>query len=275
MKRLDLLLFEKGLVKSREKARALIMEGVVSVNGAPVTKAGAMCAEDADILIREDTVPFVSRGGLKLEKAVRTFPITLEHVRAADIGASTGGFTDCMLQHGASHVYAIDVGYGQLDWKLRTDERVTVMERTNARYMEPSWFEDPLDFASIDVSFISLSKILPALLPCLREGGQVAALIKPQFEAGRKEVGKNGVVRDEAVHASVIRSVLAFSLEDGFHVRGLSYSPITGPKGNIEFLLYLVRPSGTDSPSCDVTDELVTETVREAHRTLSERSAGK
>ena len=151
MKRLDLLLFEKGLVKSREKARALIMEGVVSVNGTPVTKAGAMCAEDAELLIREDTVPFVSRGGLKLEKAVRTFPITLEHAAAADIGASTGGFTDCMLQHGASHVYAIDVGYGQLDWKLRTDERVSVMERTNARYMEPSWFEGPLDFASIDV----------------------------------------------------------------------------------------------------------------------------
>ena len=274
MKRLDLLLFEKGLVKSREKARALIMEGVVSVNGTPVTKAGAMCPEDADILIREDTVPFVSRGGLKLEKAVGTFPIVLEHARAADIGASTGGFTDCMLQHGASHVYAIDVGYGQLDWKLRTDGRVTVMERTNARYMEPSWFEGPLDFASIDVSFISLSKILPALLPCLREDGQVTALIKPQFEAGRKEVGKNGVVRDEAVHASVIRNVLAFSLEDGFHVRGLSYSPITGPKGNIEFLLYLVRPSGTDSPVCDVTEETVKETVREAHRSLSGRNAG-
>ena len=275
MKRLDLLLFEKGLVKSREKARALIMEGVVSVNGTPVTKAGAMCAEDAELLIREDTVPFVSRGGLKLEKAVRTFSITLEHAAAADIGASTGGFTDCMLQHGASHVYAIDVGYGQLDWKLRTDERVTVMERTNARYMEPSWFEGPLDFASIDVSFISLSKILPGLLPCLKEGGQVAALIKPQFEAGRKEVGKNGVVRNETVHASVIRKVLDFSLETGFHVRGLSYSPITGPKGNIEFLLYLVRPAGTENPECSVTEEDCAETVREAHRTLAERAAGK
>ena len=268
MKRLDVLLFEKGMVKSREKARALIMEGVVTVNGSPVTKAGAMCAEDAEIVIHEDTVPFVSRGGLKLEKAVRTFPITLDHAVAADIGASTGGFTDCMLQHGASHVYAIDVGYGQLDWKLRTDERVTVMERTNARYMEPSWFAGPLDFASIDVSFISLSKILPALFPCLREDGQVAALIKPQFEAGRKEVGKNGVVRDEAVHTSVIRKVLDFSVEYGFHVRGLSYSPITGPKGNIEFLLYLVKPSGTDVPQCETAWESCTETVREAHRTL-------
>lgn len=263
--RLDVVLYERGLAKSREKARALIMAGVVYVDGVRVDKAGAAVAADAPIEVREDPIPFVSRGGLKLQKATEIFPIDLTDKVCADIGASTGGFTDCMLQHGAKQVYAIDVGYGQLEWSLRNDARVAVMERTNARYMEPAWYAQPLDFASIDVSFISLSKMLPPLHACLREGGEVVALIKPQFEAGRSEVGKNGVVRDAKVHADVCRRVLAMAMEAGYHVRGLSFSPITGPKGNIEFLVWLERHAEEIASECGFADAFVSDVVNEAH----------
>jgi len=263
--RLDVVLYERGLAKSREKARALIMAGVVYVDGVRVDKAGAAVAEDAPIEVREDPIPFVSRGGLKLQKATEIFPIDLTGMICADIGASTGGFTDCMLQHGAKQVYAIDVGYGQLDWSLRNDARVAVMERTNARYMEPAWFAQPLDFASIDVSFISLSKMLPPLHACLRENGGVVALIKPQFEAGRSEVGKNGVVRDAKVHAEVCRRVLLMAMEAGYHVRGLSFSPITGPKGNIEFLVWLEHHAEGIASTCAFEQSYVSEVVSAAH----------
>jgi len=239
--RIDVVLTQKGLAPSREKARALIMAGVVYADGKRIDKAGTTVVETAVLEVKENPLPFVSRGGLKLQKAMQVFPISLQERYALDIGASTGGFTDCMLQSGAAHVCAIDVGYGQLDWKLRNDPRVTVMERTNARYMEPAWFSEQPTFASIDVSFISLRLILPPLFNCLAEDGEVVALIKPQFEAGRGEVGKNGVVRDAKVHASVCRQIIDFAKELGFSVRGLSFSPIKGPKGNIEFLLHLKK----------------------------------
>lgn len=261
--RIDVVLTQRGLAQSREKARALVMAGVVYVDGRRVDKAGTGVSEQAAIEVRENPLPFVSRGGLKLQKALEVFPIDLTGAYALDVGASTGGFTDCMLQHGAAHVCAIDVGYGQLDWKLRNDPRVTVMERTNARYMEPAWFSQPADFASIDVSFISLRLILPPLLACLADGGEVAALIKPQFEAGRSQVGKNGVVRDAAVHAAVCGEIIRFAQSTGYGVAGLSFSPITGPKGNIEFLLHLQK---TDAPEQVVSAEAVERIVQEAHR---------
>ena len=260
--RLDVAVFERGLAQSREKARALIMAGDVFVDGRRVDKAGTAIHEDARIEVREDVLPFVSRGGLKLQKAVETFDITLDGVYALDIGASTGGFTDCMLQHGARHVCAVDVGYGQLDWKLRNDERVTVMERTNARNMVPEWYAEPADFASIDVSFISLRLMLPPLRDCLKEDGRVVALIKPQFEAGRAEVGKNGVVRDAAVHARVIREITGFAVNNcGYSLLGLTFSPITGPKGNIEYLMYLKK----GGPSLALSDEYIMRVVDESH----------
>lgn len=261
--RIDVVLTQRGLAQSREKARALVMAGVVYVDGKRVDKAGTGVSEQAAIEVRENPLPFVSRGGLKLQKALEVFPIDLTRAYALDVGASTGGFTDCMLQHGAAHVCAIDVGYGQLDWKLRNDPRVTVMERTNARYMEPVWFSQPADFASIDVSFISLRLILSPLLACLADGGEVVALIKPQFEAGRSQVGKNGVVRDAAVHAAVCGEIIRFAQSTGYGVAGLSFSPITGPKGNIEFLLYLQK---TNAPEQAVSAEAVERIVQEAHR---------
>lgn len=263
--RLDVEMVSRGLCPSREKARALILAGEVRVNGIRADKAGQEIAPEAEIAVIEDAVPFVSRGGLKLDKAVHTFPIELDGRTCADIGASTGGFTDVMLKNGAKHVYAVDVGYGQLDWSLRNDPRVTVMERTNARFMTPDWFSDPISFASIDVSFISLRLILPKLYECLPENGEVVALIKPQFEAGRAEIGKNGVVRDPAVHERVIRDMIEFAQRIGFSVAGLSFSPITGPKGNIEFLLY-IRKTGpkNDADFCDFSG-LVRETVSNAH----------
>ena len=221
--RLDVEMVNRSLCPSREKARALILAGEVRVNGMRAEKAGQEVAVDAEITVVEDAIPFVSRGGLKLDKAIHTFPIDLTDRVCADIGASTGGFTDVMLKNGAKHVYSIDVGYGQLDWSLRNDPRVTVMERTNARFMEPSWFPEPISFASIDVSFISLRLILPPLFACLPEGGETVALIKPQFEAGRSEIGKNGVVRDAEVHKRVIREIAAFSESIGFTVKGLSF----------------------------------------------------
>lgn len=260
--RLDHEMVSRALAQSGERARALIMAGVVTVDGQKATKAGQSVKADSVIVIKEDAVPFVSRGGLKLDKAVREFSIDLKDKICADIGASTGGFTDCMLQNGAQRVYAIDVGYGQLDWRLRSSERVSVMERTNARYMERGWFESELDFASIDVSFISLRLILPPLYPCLRDGGEVAALIKPQFEAGRSEVGKNGVVRDERVHIRVCAELMQFASDVGYSVEGLSYSPITGPKGNVEFLIHLKKGGDKKGTGSENFEDLAQKTVK-------------
>ncbi|MBA4347938.1 MAG: TlyA family rRNA (cytidine-2'-O)-methyltransferase [Clostridiales bacterium] len=263
--RLDVALFERGLAKSREEAHALVLAGQVYLGEVKAEKAGQFVTEDAQINVRGDTCPFVSRGGYKLKKALDTFPITLTDKTCADIGASTGGFTDCMLQHGAKKVYAIDVGYGQLDWKLRSDERVVTLERTNARFMEQAWFEGGLDFASIDVSFISLDKILPPLISCLTEGGQVVALIKPQFEAGRNKVGKHGVVSEESTHVEVIDRVLDVAHNSGYCVRGLTYSPIRGPKGNIEFLLYLEKCIHNKQFATEIDHNTAISVVDDAH----------
>ena len=239
--RLDVLLTEQGLQESRQKAQATIMSGLVFVNGQRVDKPGTAIPNDAKIEIRGNTLKYVSRGGLKLEKAMAEFPIELNGCICGDIGASTGGFTDCMLQNGASKVYSVDVGYGQLAWKLREDPRVVCMERTNARYLTPEQIPDPLDFASIDVSFISLKLIFPSLYGLLRQGGEIACLIKPQFEAGREKVGKKGVVRDPAVHLEVLEYFLTHAKESHFTVLGITYSPIRGPEGNIEYLGYLKK----------------------------------
>lgn len=245
--RLDVLLTERGLLDSRQKAQATIMSGIVFVNGQRVDKVGTAVANDALIEIRGTTLPYVSRGGLKLEKAMQTFPLTLTGKVCADIGASTGGFTDCMLQNGAKKVYAVDVGYGQLDWKLRNDARVVCMERTNARYLTHEEIPEELDFASVDVSFISLKLIFPALYGLLREGGEIACLIKPQFEAGREKVGKKGVVRDPAVHLEVLEHFLIHAKENHFTVLGITYSPIRGPEGNIEYLGFLRKSEEPDA----------------------------
>ena len=245
--RLDVLLTERGLLDSRQKAQATIMSGIVFVNGQRVDKVGTAVSNDALIEIRGTTLPYVSRGGLKLEKAMQTFPLTLTGKICADIGASTGGFTDCMLQNGAKKVYAVDVGYGQLDWKLRNDVRVVCMERTNARYLTHEEIPEELDFASVDVSFISLKLIFPALYGLLREGGEIACLIKPQFEAGREKVGKKGVVRDPAVHLEVLEHFLIHAKENHFIVLGITYSPIRGPEGNIEYLGFLRKSEEPDA----------------------------
>ena len=245
--RLDVLLTERGLLDSRQKAQATIMSGIVFVNGQRVDKVGTAVANDALIEIRGTTLPYVSRGGLKLEKAMQAFPLTLTGKICADIGASTGGFTDCMLQNGAKKVYAVDVGYGQLDWKLRNDGRVVCMERTNARYLTHEEIPEELDFASVDVSFISLKLIFPALYGLLREGGEIACLIKPQFEAGREKVGKKGVVRDPAVHLEVLEHFLIHAKENHFTVLGITYSPIRGPEGNIEYLGFLRKSEEPDA----------------------------
>ncbi|MBB6730513.1 TlyA family RNA methyltransferase [Cohnella zeiphila] len=240
--RLDVLLLEQGFFESREKAKAAIMAGLVLVGSEKVDKAGTKVPRDAEIVVKGAPHPYVSRGGQKLEKAIRHFGLVLSGAVMLDIGASTGGFTDCALQHGAAFVYALDVGYNQLDWSLRQDERVRVMERTNFRHVEPGQLDGPPpDFATIDVSFISLKHIFPALAPLLPAGGGTVALIKPQFEAGREQVGKSGVVRDSAVHEAVVREVLGFADACGFELQGLTYSPITGGEGNIEFLGYWKR----------------------------------
>lgn len=238
-KRLDVLLFEKGMAESRQKAQAIIMSGQVFVDEQRVDKAGAAVDEAARIEVRGQTLDYVSRGGLKLEKAMSTFPISLKGAVCADIGASTGGFTDCMLQNGAVKVYAVDVGYGQLAWKLRSDERVVCMERTNARYLTREQISEALDFVSIDVSFISLHLILPAVRALLSKDGQVVCLVKPQFEAGREKVGKKGVVRDPQVHLEVLEQFLRHAAEADFTVKGITFSPIRGPEGNIEYLGFL------------------------------------
>lgn len=245
-KRLDILLVEQGLVESRQKAQALIMAGQVYVKGQKVDKAGTPTDPEAPIEVRGEGLRYVSRGGLKLEKAMALWDVALRDKVCADIGASTGGFTDCMLQNGASKVYAVDVGYGQLAWKLRSDERVVCMERTNARYLSHEQIPDEIDFFSVDVSFISLNLILPAVRSLMREGGQGVCLIKPQFEAGKEKVGKKGVVRDKAVHLEVLEHFLEHAAAAGFTLRGLTFSPIRGPEGNIEYLGWLSTEGETD-----------------------------
>ena len=238
-KRLDVAMVEQGLAESRQKAQAIIMAGQVYVNGQKVDKAGAPVTEDAAIEVRGKTLRYVSRGGLKLEKAMQLWPITLKGFICADIGASTGGFTDCMLQNGAEKVYAVDVGYNQLDWRLRTHPQVVCMERTNARYLTAEQIPQPLNFFSVDVSFISLNLILPAVRPLMAEGGEGVCLVKPQFEAGKDKVGKKGVVRDPQVHLEVLEQVLIHAANAGFGVKDITFSPIKGPEGNIEYLGYL------------------------------------
>lgn len=243
--RLDLYMAENGLADGRSKAQALIMSGVVYVNEQKADKAGLFITENDRVEVREG-LKFVSRGGLKLEKAMASFPLSLENKVCMDIGASTGGFTDCMLKYGAKKVYSVDVGYGQLAWELRTDSRVINMERTNIRYVTREHIDDLLDFASVDVSFISLKLIFPVMAELLKDTGETVCLIKPQFEAGRESVGKNGVVRDAAVHIDVINKVLGYAKDNNFKILGLDFSPIKGPKGNIEYLLYAGR-SGEDA----------------------------
>lgn len=269
--RLDVLLVKKGLAPSREKAKAVIMAGSVYVDGQKEDKAGSVFDEEsAQIEVRGHVLPYVSRGGLKLEKALKVFPITLTDKICMDIGASTGGFTDCMLQNGAAKVYSVDVGYGQLDWKLRQDDRVVCMEKTNFRYMTPEDIPDVLDFASVDVSFISLDKILTPAYALLKDQGEMVALIKPQFEAGREKVGKKGVVRDPKVHEEVISRIVRHADEVSFEVLDLSYSPIRGPEGNIEYLIHLRKnPERTVYPDIPaVFEKKIKEIVEEAHQEL-------
>lgn len=241
--RLDVAVYEQGYAPSREKAKAIIMAGIVYVNNQKVDKAGFELKEGDVLEVRGKTLQYVSRGGLKLEKAMQEFPITLDGKICMDVGASTGGFTDCMLQNGAVKVYSVDVGYGQLAWKLRTDERVVNLERTNFRYATREQIPDEIDFASVDVSFISLKHILPNLNTLLAFDGQAVCLIKPQFEAGKEKVGKKGVVRDLNVHLEVVENVINLAVENGFSVMGLQFSPIKGPEGNIEYLIYLNKSS--------------------------------
>ena len=245
-KRVDVALVERGLAQSREKAQALVMSGVVYIGENKVDKASAQVTPEDELIVRQTGTGYVSRGALKLEKGLAVFGVEAKERVAMDLGASTGGFTDVLLQNGAAKVYAVDVGYGQLDWKLRNDARVVCLERTNARYLSTEQIPEALDFASIDVSFISLKLIFPALYALLREGGEVACLIKPQFEAGREKVGKKGVVRDPAVHLEVLESFLRHAKENNFTVLGITYSPIRGPEGNIEYLGYLKKGGEAD-----------------------------
>ena len=264
--RLDILVAERGLAPSREKAKAMIMAGNIFVNEQREDKPGSTFPEDVRITVHGNTLRYVSRGGLKLEKAIAVFGIKLDGLVCMDIGASTGGFTDCMLQGGASRVYAVDVGYGQFAWKLRTDPRVVCMEKTNIRYVTPEQIGEPLDFASADVSFISLTKVLPAAHALLKEDGRMVCLIKPQFEAGREHVGKKGVVRDPKIHAQVIGSVTDFAQANGFRAAGLSYSPVKGPEGNIEYLLYLYKTNGGGETA--LMREEIASVVAAAHKEL-------
>ena len=240
--RLDVLLVKRGLAESREKAKAIIMTGNVFVEEQREDKAGSMFAEDAQIRIKGTPMKYVNRGGYKLEKAMELWHVPLQDKLCMDVGSSTGGFTDCMLQNGAVKVYAIDVGTNQLAWKLRQDERVVSMEKTNIRYVTPEDIADPIDFSSIDVAFISLTKVLIPVWNLLKNGGRVVCLVKPQFEAGREKVGKKGVVRDKKVHEEVVCHIMTYALSMGFEILGLSYSPIKGPEGNIEYLLYIEKP---------------------------------
>jgi 23S rRNA (cytidine1920-2'-O)/16S rRNA (cytidine1409-2'-O)-methyltransferase len=260
--RLDVLCVERGLFVSREKAKIAIMEGNVFVNGQREDKAGTKFPSDCEIEYKGKEMPYVSRGGFKLERAMNSFPITLDGKVCMDIGASTGGFTDCMLQNGASKVYSVDVGYGQFAWKLRTDPRVVCMEKTNIRYVTPEDLGESIDFASCDVSFISLTKILIPVRELLSDGAEMVCLIKPQFEAGKEKVGKKGVVRDPAVHEEVINKIIDFVTEIGFTVLHLEFSPIKGPEGNIEYLIHIA----TKEKQGEAID--VAATVKMAHDSL-------
>lgn len=269
--RLDVILVNKGFFPSREKAKASIMAGLISVDGKMVDKAGTQVSDNVEITVKDTACPYVSRGGLKLAKALDCFAFSLEGAVAMDIGASTGGFTDCMLQNGASKVYAVDVGYGQLDWKLRNDPRVTNMEKVNIRYLEPASISEKLDFISIDVSFISLKLVFPVASQLLSEDGCLICLVKPQFEAGREQVGKNGIVRDKKVHLEVIRSAARYAQDCGLHLRGLTFSPVTGAKGNIEYLMYLTKqePDRIEEGSNAADfDALSIQVVEESHDQL-------
>jgi len=266
-KRLDVVLVEKGFAQSRERAKSLIMSGIVFVNGQRSDKAGNTVLDEDIIEVKGNDLKYVSRGGLKLEKALQNFPINLEAKVCMDIGASTGGFTDCMLQNGASKVFAIDVGRGQLAWKLRCDERVINMERTNARNLTLEQIGQKVDFISVDVSFISLKLILPVAQSLLSENGEIVCLIKPQFEAGRDFVGKKGVVRDKNVHIDVVRKIIEFTESIKFDVKGLTFSPVKGPEGNIEYLLYLKNGEGTN----DLSTNEIEYTVELSHQTLDKQ----
>ena len=278
-KRLDVLLVENGFAESREKAKAVIMAGIVYVDGEKEDKAGSSFPVNAKIEVRGKTLKYVSRGGLKLEKAMQVFPVDPKGKVCMDVGASTGGFTDCMLQCGAVKVYSVDVGYGQLAWKLRQDSRVICMEKTNIRYVTPEDIDDPIEFASVDVSFISLSKVLPPLRELMTDDGEVVCLIKPQFEAGREKVGKKGVVRDRKVHEEVIENVTGFTVQAGFEVLGLDFSPVKGPEGNIEYLMHIrkcdipVTDETENTVSCDNDDikKRIKELVEMSHETLDKK----
>ena len=264
--RLDVLLVNRNLAESREKAKAIIMSGIVYVDGQKEDEAGTMFEDTVSVDVRGHTLAYVSRGGLKLEKAMTHFGVTLNGKICMDVGASTGGFTDCMLQNGAVKVYSVDVGHGQLAWKLRNDERVVCMEKTNIRYVTPEDIPDRIQFASIDVSFISLTKVLGPVKELLTEDGQIVCLIKPQFEAGREKVGKKGVVREKSTHLEVIESVIAFAKSIGFGILNLEFSPIKGPEGNIEYLLYLQNhPELADEKGVEIDPKTI---VEEAHNTL-------
>lgn len=259
--RLDIILTEKNIFPSREKAKASIMAGLIYVDGQRVDKPGTPVDESSEITVKEDLCPYVSRGGLKLEKALELFDFTLDGAVAVDIGASTGGFTDCMLQKGAQKVFAIDVGYGQLDWKLRNDPRVVNMEKVNIRYLDTDTVDKDIDFISIDVSFISLKLVFPVAAQLLSETGSLVCLVKPQFEAGRNQVGKKGIVRDPAVHEEVLQNVAGYAADNGLYCHGLTYSPVTGTKGNIEYLMFLRKiPSDIDIN--------IKDTVRISHEEL-------
>lgn len=263
--RLDVLLVKKNLAESREKAKAVIMSGIVYVDGQKEDKAGSMFEDTALVEVRGSTLKYVSRGGLKLEKAMEKFGVGLSGKVCMDVGASTGGFTDCMLQNGAKKVYSVDVGHGQLAWKLRNDERVVCMEKTNIRYVTPEEIPERIQFVSIDVSFISLTKVLGPVQALMEPEGDVVCLIKPQFEAGREKVGKKGVVRDPAVHLEVIQMVASFAGSIGLEALHLDFSPIKGPEGNIEYLLHLKNHPGGFYDNSGIPDK---ETVRKAHETL-------
>ncbi|MCI5612350.1 MAG: TlyA family RNA methyltransferase [Roseburia sp.] len=271
--RLDVLLVRRGLAESREKAKVVIMAGCVYVNDQKEDKAGAMFDETkiSNLEVRGNTLPYVSRGGLKLAKAMKQFDISLEGKVCMDIGASTGGFTDCMLQNGAVKVYSVDVGHGQLAWKLRNDERVVCMEKTNFRYMVREDIQDDLDFASVDVSFISLTKILGPAYNLLKTDAQMVCLIKPQFEAGKEKVGKKGVVREPSVHREVIEMVMDYAVSIGFEILHLDFSPIRGPEGNIEYLLHIYKASAPrehERLPHEEYSQLIAQTVENAHKTL-------
>lgn len=264
--RIDVLLVENGFFDSREKARASIMAGLVFVDQQRIDKSGTKINKDSTITVKGNAVPYVSRGGLKLEKAIKSFQLDLQDKTAMDIGASTGGFTDCMLKNGAKKVYAIDVGYGQLAWELRQDERVVSMERTNIRHVSKDRFQEDIDFASIDVSFISLKLVLPVVKKLIREKGEIVCLVKPQFEAGREKVGKKGVVKDKTVHLEVLREVLGFAINLGLYFKGISFSPIKGPEGNIEYLAYLLNQASDEEQR--MPEEDILSIVEQAHQSL-------